>query len=1400
MKKIILISLGVVVLLIAGLSTYVSLIDWNAHKEQLAAQFSSVVGENIDFAGNLDVSLFPHPKMSAKSVSVLSRKDGKVLAKLDKMDMAVTLSSLLHGAPDVQSLSVDGAEVWIIFDQEGKSNWQRTEAQDYYDNEVRVQILNLRRSVVHLEHQKYGVNIELRDFSTEIQAETLQSGPYQIQGNFVYGNERYGLGLSIDSLAQFDDVGFQVRLIHPATEASFFYNGTYNKQSTAMKGKFSGEFMRMADTVNIFAGKDVLEEQYNKPMQFSAEDIAFTGNRADFSRLAVKFEPYFVGAGDVSVPLDFRKSDKNVFSLKYQVADADVRPVIVWLQEHFMQYHDKEYEPKSTWEGSFDVTAGRMTVSDNVSGVCETVSTKGVWKNNVLSVDDFFAECAGKTQITVSGQMKAEEGQPQIVCALNAESKNLRTFLSAMNVEIKAPSSAAYLNTDFSADMLLSPVEGNLKNVSLNMDEFKLTGQAAAQFDEQRYELQIQADKLNLDTYVFPLEQDAPNDILSVLRHDAEMLAKWKDYKIEAAAEIENAIFRGVSAQNMLFNVSYENDELAIMKFQTENIMDTALQFSGLIKNISQEQPYIDVLTFNLKSQNLNNFAEKYEIALPKWDIFSQKNFTVVGELSGSFNEIKARTDIQADNNKFNYDGTLKNVNKEIQFDGMAEMKTQKLENLLPKLNFNLKNSKVFRGVFNGKSHIYGNVGKFRLDNFGMFLGPVKYVGSVEVTRNKNGYAIKGDTAVSELNIERLLNVQKTKTSEAILKAEDTFWARPNFGRATFDFSAYKNLELDLKLSCTKGVFGNSVIQDFAGRVLNASDELSVKYASFRAGDSNVSGDVTVSYGKSPRMRGNISVDNIPVVKKGGSVYKISSDKVRLSSEFETSAASMEDMIASLSGKIKLKTQAIEVTGIDLGAIETDLKDRKYSKGLFQMMQNNLKSGQTAFRPIDVTLNAQNGVVTLGDILLENDADNLALSGEINLKDWRINTKSTVNYKNLTDIAPYTFAFTGALNNPVLDVSVENIARKYDEHWQKIAEKEQAQKDEAARILNEKMEQAQSLVSALSDRHTAVVARLEEYNGKNLAAETDEHYQNQNTRLDEIGRTIQEMQIKARKSDFSDNDVAEIREQTAKSEEELNDISSKLELYFTDDLEQALKSLREKTEQTQAEHSGVYEEFGQMLKDDELVLSKIGAEQYITDNSEIQQYKTRMDELNISVSQKIKDFEEKFKQTSAMEADKEKLAAVHALIPVPDALAEEYKEMKEIRAKTAELLLGIINQRQEVYRLEQLAAEKKRQKEAAENAGNLLAEETPFASPKAEENIEKTKPETVVNEEENMQDGYMMLRPIEDNRPVSGVRGGIILRSYGGNEASANDETRPSTVLKPADGPVSKATGTIIVR
>ena len=57
-------------LAVAGVSIYISTIDWNKHKEKLTNYMIDVTGKRVVFAGSVSLSLFPSPYLTAKNVRV----------------------------------------------------------------------------------------------------------------------------------------------------------------------------------------------------------------------------------------------------------------------------------------------------------------------------------------------------------------------------------------------------------------------------------------------------------------------------------------------------------------------------------------------------------------------------------------------------------------------------------------------------------------------------------------------------------------------------------------------------------------------------------------------------------------------------------------------------------------------------------------------------------------------------------------------------------------------------------------------------------------------------------------------------------------------------------------------------------------------------------------------------------------------------------------------------------------------------------------------------------------------------------------------------------------------------------------------------------------------------------
>ena len=271
-KKIILISLGIIVLIVCGFAVYVSNMDWNGHKSKIETEISNLIGEKVELGGDLQVSLFPHPNIKATDINIINQNNLEKLAFIKTMQTEVSLRSLLHKTPDIESLALNGVEIWYKADENGVSNWHQDKMPAFItaDIDSRLQSFSLQNSIIHIDNEKYAFKADLSNFNVDIHAASL-SGPYRLDGNFIKDDNHFGIALSIGSLMQPEDIGLTFAITHPDSNSYLRYDGIYNADEDYFKGSVSGSSDKSADFVKVLFEKDVLESQYNIPFIFSVE-------------------------------------------------------------------------------------------------------------------------------------------------------------------------------------------------------------------------------------------------------------------------------------------------------------------------------------------------------------------------------------------------------------------------------------------------------------------------------------------------------------------------------------------------------------------------------------------------------------------------------------------------------------------------------------------------------------------------------------------------------------------------------------------------------------------------------------------------------------------------------------------------------------------------------------------------------------------------------------------------------------------------------------------------------------------------------------------------------------------------------------------------------------------------
>ncbi|RTL51902.1 MAG: AsmA family protein [Bradyrhizobiaceae bacterium] len=148
-------------------------IDWNQYRPQFEAEASRVIGAPVRVEGALDARLLPAPILRLRKLAIGSSAGkpgdaGKVSA--DKLDVEFSLSSLLRGEWRATELSLDGFNLDIGLDKEGRIDWPSSKG-SFNLGALAIDRLNLNGRV-HLSDAASGTQLALDDlvFTGDVRA------------------------------------------------------------------------------------------------------------------------------------------------------------------------------------------------------------------------------------------------------------------------------------------------------------------------------------------------------------------------------------------------------------------------------------------------------------------------------------------------------------------------------------------------------------------------------------------------------------------------------------------------------------------------------------------------------------------------------------------------------------------------------------------------------------------------------------------------------------------------------------------------------------------------------------------------------------------------------------------------------------------------------------------------------------------------------------------------------------------------------------------------------------------------------------------------------------------------------------------------------------------------------
>ncbi len=1413
-KKIILISLGVLILLGGGLTAYVATMDWNAHKDKIATEISNMIGEKVEFTGNLDVSLLPHPHMYATDINIINPSTSEKLAVIKKMETIVSLRSILRKTPDIQSLAMSDVELWIKIDDKGKTNWHQEGEPQLVNADIdsRLQSFSLQNSTIHITDEKYDINSNLVNFNADIQAASL-AGPYRLDGNFKKDDDNFGIAINVSSFSQLEDMTLNFAIMHPRSKSHLRYDGKYNLQSDHFEGDFSGSSDHAADFVNILFNKHVLEDTYNKPLLFSVAAKS-TSKELDLSHLVIKFDRFIEGAGDLIIPRKATEEGaKPVIDVKYQLVALDLRPVIAVAKAKFSDYqNDQAYEPDTEYDVDFDLTAEHVVVSDLPTGYFENMRAKGTWKDDVLSLDDYYAGCQGNIVWTMSGSLAEENSVPRYYAKVTFEGQNFLSLIGSFDDTITAPTQSAYRNGKISFDVFGDTKAVKLGNIDIAFDKMKMLAEAEIALDHKAYIVNMKTDKINIDNYI--ARNTEVVGIKDILIADSKKLSWLQNAELKFHAAAGEVTFRTISFNNAELELEVKDNIIQIKTAKADNLLGSKIDLSATVKGIGTENLSVENANYELSSLNLKDLLNKMEIPHPDWPLLEQNNFISSGTLSGNFETAEVDVKNTIDDIRWDYKGTIFKKDNKVALTGETNVKSSNFLTFVSMLGGDITDKSALKGVFNGVGKIDGSNNHWVITDADGQLGFSKFKGNLEVKKVKSKYVVKADVDTNELNLESVVSMQGSKSGQRKEDLfDDSFIARPILNRDLINYEMYRNIDFDISMTADRVVYKNKNFHDVTVHAVNAQNNLQLQNLKFRYSEADYQGNAQITYIQDPRVKGTIDISNLDMTDVGGKIYKLDSGILHLNGDFEAPAGSMEELLYGISGNFSFDLGPFTMQGFNFAAISEDLSHREYSKGVFQMVRDNLQSGVTTFDSFVGSADMKDGTITFRTAKIKNEEVDLTVIGKFSLSDWKMNTDVAVKYLKTTNIPDFSFALTGMINKPVLDISVENIVKKYDSHWEKVAQEKQAQKDEELRHLQEKMAAAQKKTVSVADKVSEAIPVIEQYSQKTISNATLAQYQSKSERLSKISQSIDAMQSLSRQTDYTLDDVHQIEEKCPVFISEIDDILNDARKIYLDDIAERTKNIQDAATEINNNNNKLFEDYQKMIQDDFDELLKINASQYMVNNADLKSQQGEIANYNNRLVDMYDAFNNKVEASKSYISTDDQEVALVDLQQRLEEMQNTFDQMEKVRSKSADLLLNMINERRVMYEEELARKEAKRKKQKAENEGNLLASDTQTDDEDAE-NQEKTDQSATGSAQPAPLSGIITQNGVQQNAEqsatgkVSGVLkvGGSSNEKVSGTITKSYDDTktvRPTAgggYLKPIEGDIQKTTGTITVK
>ena len=1163
LKKLFIGLIVIAALIVGGISAYISTIDWNQHKEKIAAQFENITGKKVVFAGDVSLSLFPSPYLSAKDIKIYNNEAGATqpLAVVKEMITDLSLVPLLQGKFVVDNMSLRNPNILIEFDENGKFNWESeikdTENTSFDNIDIAFNSIVLKDASVQIINAGLNIDMTLQNLNADISAQSLR-GPYRIDGNFVKNNNPAGFALTFGTLSESFATSLNLVLTHPSSESYARFDGSMLPSNNEIKGNFIVEAKKPSNFINELTGQNILPAEFNYPLAFSIE-VSTNKQQIDLSSFILKYGDNTAGAGNVLIPLTAQdENSKPKVELGFEMTDLDLEPIAAVLKSQIKKYQNtkNKFSPAFDFDLIADVKAVRCFYNNQF---LQNFDLQADLINNALQIKNLSASLPGNTDFRTSGSIFESDKTLSYDFKVKTMSQDFLKLMNWLNIDIKPYSDSAYRNAliDFG-------LSGNLNQIKVsplvvNLDKMSAEGVVGI-INNTRTKMFViwQGESADLNNYLPQLSDEEKK--LGTDEKIKLILNKFKflnNVDLHLETKFGFLTYNKLKFENVELNLDSENSVVKLNNLAGQT-SSSDLNLSGKISGLGVN-PTFENVKYTFNSSDFTGFRKTFDIPTPQWPLISQaKKIKAKGIFTGNMSDINIKAVTNLDRFNSIYSGKIFNYQNKPNFKGSLKFKASDFTRFAQQVGFDYNPQNMPANIFTFQANMQGSPDNWKASDINAFVGTDNFKGNLAVNSATERNVITADITANKFEVDRFIynpsgivtNADKHKSKE-----DSSFLAKPELETAVINYEWLKSFNMTGKFNIGILSYNTQSVKDFETSLTIKDGNIKAENYRFNKEGGDVSGAFEIDTSKSARIKGSADFKNFTITNLGGSKYAFIGGDIRAKTTFEAPATSVAEAFNQLNAKISIDIDNAVFKGWDMEFIEDDLSTRTHSDKLFEMLFANLQKGESRFEVVGAEINIVNGNYSFKDALMASGLVTLDVKGDGNLKAWNTDTTFKVTFERLRDkIVPISFKWSGSLNNPRLVVDGTSLMNKYNSYWEKIAQ--QKRKEEEARIkaLNNKMKATQKRVTEIKTLiDTEILPRIEKYKPLSSNEDIKNQYNSNHMLVIDINNQLEMMQEKQHKT-FTDDDIMEIDAKLESFMPQLEKMPKELDETFAYDL------------------------------------------------------------------------------------------------------------------------------------------------------------------------------------------------------------------------------------------------------